>query len=74
MEGDHAKKTKKQADSPKRRIPNASDVLPTVWVRLPFQVDNGGNWLILEGRSYLLWNLRILLCILYFAVQIFKQS
>lgn len=74
MDGDHAKKTKKQANSPKRRIPNVSDVLPTVWVRLPFQVDNGGNWLILEGRSYLLWNLRVLLCILYFAVQIFKQT
>lgn len=74
MEGDHVKKTKKQADSPKRRIPNASDVLPTVWVRLPFQVDNGGNWLILGSRSYLLWNLRIVLCLLYFAVQVFKQT
>jgi len=30
MEGDHAKKTKKQANSPKRRIVDASDVLPTV--------------------------------------------
>ncbi len=74
MEGDHAKKTKKQANSPKRRIVDASDVLPTVWVRLPFQVDNGGNWLILGSRSYLLWNLRIVLCLLYFAVQVFKQS
>ncbi len=74
MDGDHAKKTKKQAISPKRRISNASDVLPTLWVRLPFQVDNGGNWLILGSRSYLLWNLRIVLCLLYLAVQIFKQS
>jgi hypothetical protein len=74
MDGDHAKKTKKQVNSLKRRIVDASDVLPTVWVRLPFQVDNGGNWLILGSRSYLLWNLRIILCLLYFAVQIFKQS
>ena len=74
MDGDHAKETKKQAKRPKRRIPNAGDVLPTVWVRFPLQVDHGGNWLILEGRSYLLWNLRVLLCILYLAVQIFKQS
>ena len=72
MDGDHAKKTKKQADSLKRRIPNAGDVLPTVWVRLPFQVDNGGNWLILGSRSYLLWNLRFLLCILYLVVQVLK--
>lgn len=74
MEGDHVKKTKKKANSLERRITHASDVLPTLWVRLPFQVDNGGHWLILGSRSYLLWNLRIVLCLLYFAVQILKQS
>ena len=73
MDGDHVKKAKKEVRNLKRRIPNASDVLPTIWVRLPFQVDNGGNWLILEGRSYLLWNLRVLLCIIYFAIEAFKQ-
>lgn len=74
MEGDHVKETKKQANSPKRHIANAGNVLPTIWVRFPLQVDNGGNWLILGSRSYLLWNLRIVLCLLYFAVQAFKQS
>ena len=73
MEGDHVKKTKTEAKSLKRRIIDAGNVLPTLWVRFPFQIDNGGNWIILGGRSYLLWNLRILFCILYFAVQIFKQ-
>lgn len=73
MDGDHAKKTKKQANSPKRHILNASDVLPTIWVRFPFQVDNGGHWIVLGSRSYLLWNLRILFCIIYFAIEIFKQ-
>jgi len=73
MEGDHVKKAKTEAKSLKRRIIDAGNVLPTVWVRLPFQVDNGGNWLILGSRSYLLWNLRIILCLLYLAVQIFKQ-
>ncbi len=53
MDGDHAKKTKKQANSPERYVPNASDVLPTIWVRLPFQVDNGGHWIVLGSRSYL---------------------
>jgi hypothetical protein len=74
MEGDHAKKNQKKAKSPKGLFAYVSDVLPTLWVRLPFQIDNGGNWIILGGRSYLLWNLRIVFCILYFAVQIFKQS
>jgi hypothetical protein len=73
MDGDHVEKTTKEANGLKRCIPNASDVLPTIWVRFPFQVDNGGNWLILEGRSYLLWNLRIILCIVYFAIEAFKQ-
>ena len=73
MDGDHVKKAKKEVNNLKRRIPNASDVLPTLWVRLPFQVDNGGNWLILGSRSYLLWNLRVVLCLLYLAIQVFKQ-
>jgi hypothetical protein len=73
MESEHVKKAKKEINNLKRRLPNAGNVLPTFWVRLPFQVDNGGNWLILGSRSYLLWNLRIVFCILYFAVQALKQ-
>ena len=73
MDGDHVKTNKKEAKSLKRHIPNASDVLPTLWIRLPFQVDNGGNWIILGGGSYLLWTVRVLFCILYLAVQILKQ-
>ena len=72
MEGDHVKKDKTKAKSLKGLFAYVSDVLPTLWVRLPFQIDNGGNWIILGGRSYLLWNLRILFCLLYFAVQAFK--
>jgi len=73
MDGDHVKETKKEAKGLKRLFAYVSDVLPTLWVRFPFQVDNGGHWLILGGRSYLLWNLRMFLCLLYFAVQILKQ-
>lgn len=72
MEGDHVKKDKKEAKSLKGHIFDVGNVLPTIWLRLPFQVDNGGQWIILGGRSYLLWNLRILFCLLYFAVQAFK--
>ena len=73
MDGEHVKKEKTALKVLKRHLANVSDVLPTLWVRLPFQIDNGGNWIILGGRSYLLWNLRIVLCLVYFAVQIFKQ-
>ena len=73
MEGDHVKKAKKEVNNLKRRISDASNVFPTLWVRFPFQVDNGGNWLILGSRSYFLWNLRVFLCLLYFTVQILKQ-
>lgn len=73
MDGEHVKKTKKAFKVLKGHLANVSDVLPTLWVRFPFQIDNGGNWIILGGRSYLLWNLRILFCILYFAVQALKQ-
>ena len=73
MDGEHVKKEKTALKVLKGHLANVSDVLPTLWVRLPFQIDNGGNWIILGGRSYLLWNLRIVLCLVYFAVQIFKQ-
>jgi len=72
MEGDHVKKDKTKAKSLKGHIFDVGNVLPTIWLRLPFQIDNGGQWIILGGRSYLLWNLRILFCLLYFAVQAFK--
>lgn len=73
MDGEHVKKEKTALKVLKGYLAYVSDVLPTLWVRLPFQIDNGGNWIVLGGRSYLLWNLRVFLCLLYFAVQIFKQ-
>ena len=72
MEGDHVKTDKKEAKSLKRHIFDVGNVLPTLWVRLPFQIDNGGNWIVLDSRRYLLWNLRIFLCLLYFTVQLLK--
>ena len=73
MDGEHVKKEKTALKILKGHLANACDVLPTLWVRFPFQIDNGGQWIILGGRSYLLWNLRIVFCLLYFAVQAFKQ-
>lgn len=73
MEGsDHVKKDKTEAKSLKGCLLDACNVLSTLWVRLPLQAYYGGSWLILGGRSRFLWNLRILFCLLYFAVQVFK--
>ena len=68
MEGD-SKKTKKT----KRTFFNVGNVLPTFWIRLPFQVDNGGEWIILGGRRYLLLYFRVFLAVLYVAFQTAKQ-
>lgn len=56
----------------KRAIAHVSDVLPTIWLRLPIQADNGGKWIVLDSRRYLLWNFRFFLAVLYFAVQALK--
>ena len=72
MDGDHVKKEQKKAKGLKRLFVNVGDVLPTLWVRLPFQIDNGGNWIVLDSRRYLLWNFRVFLCLLYFTVQLLK--
>ena len=74
MEGDHAKKNKKKAKSLKGNFFDACNVLPTLWVRLPIQAHHGANWIILDSRRYLLWNFRLLLCLLYIAVQAIKQG
>ncbi len=55
-----------------RIISDVSNVLPTFWIRLPVQIDNGGNWIILGSRRYFLWNFRIFLAILYFIIQAIK--
>ncbi len=56
-----------------RWLSNVGNVLFALWVRLSFQAYHAGNWLILGGRSHLLWNIRMFLCLLYFVIEIFKQ-
>ena len=75
MEGDHVQTIEKEAITKlKRWLSNAGNVLLALWLRLSFQAYHAGNWLILGGRSHLLWNLRFLFCLLYFVVKIFKQT
>lgn len=75
MEGDHVQTIEKEAITKlKRWLSNAGNVLFALWIRLSFQAYHAGNWLILGGRSYLLWGIRVLLSVLYFALEVFKQT
>ena len=56
----------------KRWLFNASHVFPTIWLRLPIQTDNGSKWILLDSRRYLLFNFRMLLAIIYIAIQTLK--
>jgi len=67
MEGDS--KTIKKI---KRTISDVSNVLFAFWLRFCFQIDNGHKWILLDSRRYLLFNFRMLLAIIYFAIQAFK--
>ena len=72
MEGDYAKKNQKKSVKIKRRISNVSDVLSALWVRLPVQINNGLEWLILDSRYYILFNFRMLLALIYILFQVVK--
>lgn len=73
MEGDHAKKNKKEAKSLEGNISDVSNVLFTVWVRCFIQAHHGAHWIILDSRRYFLWYFRTILCLLYIAFQAAKQ-
>jgi hypothetical protein len=73
MEGDHAKKNKKKSVKNKRGILNVRDVLFALWVRLPIQINNGLEWLVLDSRYYILFNLRVLLALIYILFQMVKE-
>jgi hypothetical protein len=53
-----------------RYIANVSNVLSPIWVRRAFQIDDGGNWLVLGCRYRFLFNFRLLLVVLYLFFQI----
>lgn len=74
MDGDHVQTIEKEAIKKLTRwLSNAGNVLFALWIRLSFQAYHAGNWLILGGRSDFLWGVRLFLCLIYLAVQIFKQ-
>ncbi len=53
---------------------DASYVLPAPWLRRPFQINYGPDWIILDRGRRILFNFRIFLFILYFIIEIFKNQ
>lgn len=75
-EGDSKKQTKNSKDEGEpysimeRYIANVSNVLSPIWLRRAFQIDDGGNWLILGCRYHFLFYFRLFLVVLYLFFQI----
>jgi hypothetical protein len=77
MDGDsiilkNAKTDKKENNCFKRYLTNVSDVLSPIWLRLPFQTNNGCEWFILGSRYRFLFYFRLFLVILYITYTTFK--
>ncbi len=53
-----------------RYIANVGDVFSPSWLRRAFQIDDGGNWLILGCRYNFLFNFRLFLVVLYLLFQL----
>ena len=56
----------------KRHISNAGDVLSTVWLRCPIQIDNESNGFVLDSGYRVLFYIGIFFYILLFTYEIFK--
>ncbi len=69
MDGDS--KQKKNRSLP-ANIPDACNVLFTIWLRHVVQADHGSKWIILDGRRSLLLGFRFFLAMLYFTYEICK--
>lgn len=55
-----------------RYIANVSNVLSPLWVRRPFQINNGFEWFVLGCRYRFLFYFRMFLVILYLTYETFK--
>jgi len=49
-----------------RYFANVSDVLPAIWIRCPFQIDNGSKRIILDRRYRILFYLGMFFYLLLF--------
>jgi hypothetical protein len=60
------KRQRKEINPLQRYLANVGDVLSPIWVRRPFQITDGNNWLILGCRYNFLFYFRMFLVIVYF--------
>jgi hypothetical protein len=66
-EGDSKiKRQGKEINPLQRYVANVSNVLSPIWVRRPFQITDGNNWLILGCRYNFLLYFRMFLVVVYF--------
>ena len=63
MKGDS--KNKKTIKTIQGTFVNVSDVFSTFWIRLPLQINNGSNWILLGSRCRFLWTFRFFLAFIY---------
>lgn len=70
---DDHEKEKKQNNNDEGALLNVRDVLSAIWLRLSIQIDNGFVWFILGGRHYILFYFRIILFLIFVAVQMAKK-
>ena len=72
MDGDSKKEIQQPEESGEppsilqRYLTNVSDVLPAVWIRCPFQIDNGSKRIILDRRYRILFYLGIIFYVILF--------
>jgi hypothetical protein len=69
----HKTRSKETIDIVQGLILDARNVLSPVWLRRIIQTNNGYKWFLLDGRCRFLLYFRMLLVILYIAIQIFKN-
>jgi hypothetical protein len=78
MDGDDSeqnqkfKRKTKKTNAFKRYLSYVGDVLSPLWLRRPFQINNGFEWVILGCRYRFLFYFRMFLVILYFTYETFK--
>jgi hypothetical protein len=63
---------REKIDVLQRNISDVSNVLPTFWIRCPFQINNGRIWFILDSRYRFLFYFGIFLYVILFIHEILK--
>lgn len=69
---DGESKPQKKTGILQTNVPDAGNVLFTIWLRLFVPYGNGAQWIILDGRRSFLFGFRVFLGLLYITYEILK--